>query len=82
MNTHDPKQNPAFYTGRGPGRGMDIKRGAPKKSGRGLAGSPGPEIDLSNLEQPGTGPVNFAPKKGTKFEQPLAGGSDMADSDD
>lgn len=75
----DPKQDPAFYSGRGPGRGQDIAdgRGAPKSSGRGNAGQTPMPIDLGNLNQPGTGPVNFAPKKGTCFDQPMATSEDL-----
>lgn len=58
------KQGTVFYTGRGPGRGMDKQRGAPKTSGRGVAGESRLEIDLDNLNKPGVGPVHFAPKKG------------------
>ena len=39
-------------------------------------------IDLDELEQPGSGPVNFAPKKGLKFNQSMAGAADMVDTDD
>lgn len=74
----DPQQGSPFSTGRG--RGFEIPERKQPAFSSAERGRP-IEIDLGNLNQPGRGPVNYEPAKGTDFDQPLRQGGPDGDAD-
>jgi hypothetical protein len=74
----DKEQGSPFSQGRG--RGFDIpeRKELPATN---KARTVPVLIDLGDLEKPGKGPVNFEPKKGTDFDQPMRTGGSDGDSD-
>lgn len=63
-----------FTEGRGPGRGMDIEREAPKEHRRGVGDGDPIAIDLEDLHKPGRGPVNFDKMNGKRLPAIEVGG--------
>jgi hypothetical protein len=74
----DKQQGSPFSEGRGRGFEIPEQKTYPATN---EARTKAVEIDLGNLNQPGKGPVNFEPKRGTDLDIELREGGTDKDSD-
>ncbi len=74
----DKKQGSPFIEGRGRGFNIPERKEYPASN---TERTKAIEIDLAKLNQPGVGPVNYAPAKGTDFDQKMRKGGSDGDED-